>query len=190
MIWGKYQFDAVLSNAIKHNNGWIMGFNEPDYQGNISPKEAAILWRKIEIAILETDIKLVSPAQSQHNPRWLRQMDTEYYNLYGKHPKFDAIAVHIYSSRLSDMIRYIEDRHRDYPDKQLWITEFNGCYESGNYSIMNDIIPWLKSRDYVDRYAWYVSREDNNPDSKSPCTLIDKSGRLTKSGIMYLRHSN
>jgi len=187
MIWGANNFEATLATAVSSAelSGWLMGFNEPDYwrQANIDPTTAAVLWRRIEA---EADsIKLVSPAVSQHDPDWLRRMVEEYWRLYGEPPRFDAIAVHIYTADATKMRTYIIGWHNRWPGKPLWITEFNGCYEWSNPGLMTEMVPWMEAQSWVARYAWFVSRPDANPDSQSPCTLMSAGGELTPAGVMY-----
>lgn len=188
MVWGlDINYLWTLKYATK--SGWLMGFNEPDManQANISPRNAAVFWRTLEVGF--ADVKLLSPAPSQSNPGWLKQMAREYETLYGTQPRFDAVAVHIYYQDVDTAIRYIEARHSEWPDKKLWVTEFSSCLwiKDPDWRKTSALAEWMEQQPYIDRYAWFVARENWIPDTKNACTLI-RDNQLTAPGVWFRGH--
>jgi hypothetical protein len=196
---------ARLSTAISNAqvSGWLKGFTEPNlsWQGNLSPGQAAELWRQIEIAAdAAGGIKLVSPSPSQHNPEWLLNMVNEYKARYGRKPRFDAIAWNYYyapDEGYSDTVmEYLTKRHSDALaqgyDVPIWITEYSGkCWDNGKYNqeVMNSQTPRFNQTPWIERYAWFANRIYGNepwaPGWQS-CSLVDPAtGDLKPLGVIY-----
>ena len=198
MIWGRDQM-VLLSQAgavARQGSGWLLGFNEPDLevQANISPNEAAELWRQIEQQA--NGIKLVSPVPSQHDPGWLWRMVAAYEGKYRRKPRFDAIAAHYYAYNgrtAQGMKIYLQQVRRDAMshsyDVDIWATEWGGqCNVAGNNNaaLMRELVPWMREREWIGRYAWFASRLPNPPWTLNmePCSLTDTQG-LTTLGRLY-----
>jgi hypothetical protein len=184
-IWGANNV-SELPSAIENAkaSGWLIGFNEPNLPGIgfISPEDGAKYWKQIEDAALPQDIKLVSPAPNPYPPghapgdnygyTWLMAMVQAY------HPDPQV------------NINYLIARYNDfkelYPGVKLWILEYNGCFvQDDPERVMREVTPWFEEQEWIARYAWYVSRPDNNPHSDSPCTLINREGELQDIGELY-----
>lgn len=60
----------------------------------------------------------------------------------------------------------------------IWITEFQ-CYgdDSQQAAFLNDVIPWLDSQDYVERYAYFGVFPDY--------LLNDAGNALSEAGQAY-----
>ena len=198
MIWGRGTMrflDEAIENA--RPSGWLMGFNEPDLesQANISPREAAELWRQIEARA--DDIKLLSPAPSHEHPEWLWEMVTEYEKKYGRNPRFDAIAAHLYSPdpewAKSYLIHVRQDALAHGYDVPIWLTEFGGICTipppgNGNERLMRELVPWMQEQSWMDRYAWYKAMMSPNIAGWEwrYCSLLDyKTGQPTELGELY-----
>ncbi|MCG3206502.1 MAG: hypothetical protein FOGNACKC_00101 [Anaerolineae bacterium] len=84
---------AILDQAIENAkvSGWLLGFVEPNlsWQGNVTPANGALAWKKIEDAItakglvLGVDIKLVAPAPNQWAPGYCYGCTGNQTNVYG-----------------------------------------------------------------------------------------------------------
>lgn len=205
-IWGRFD-DNTLRSAIDHArpSGWLIGFNEPNlpWQADISPAEGAELWRRIEEAARPEGINLVSPASNQDHPgksdphghQWLWAMVDEYQARYGEKPHFDAIGVHIYHSEIGEIKDFIEDRRDEARDRgynvDLWVLEFSGCFvESRPEAVMEELVPWLDGKDWIGRYAWFMSRydpgaRDIDMEPYKKCILVEGDGDLRDLGEKY-----
>jgi len=194
-----------LSEAVENAraSGWLMGFNEPDmewpYGWLTTPEEGARAWRLIEEAAL--GIKLLSPTPSQNDFDWLWRMVTAYESLYGERPRFDAIGVHYYSGCPPDieagkqhLLRVRQEALVHGYDVPLWLTEFAGCCplpdpENGNAQMMIELIPWMKARAWMGRYAWFmalIQPDDPVLPGFTSCSLIHwETGELTELGKLY-----
>lgn len=191
---------ANLSQAVinAQASGWLIGFTEPNLpepgHADLSPAEAAVLWRQIEQAADPAGIKLVSPSPSQHEPGWLWAMVKEYQNRYGRNPRFDAIGWNIYKPTAGEIKSYLTARRnealqRGY-DVPIWVLEYGGnCQGSmaGNETVMKGITPWFDATSWIGRYAWFTNRIgyfDGN--SWHSCSLINIStGAPTSLGLVY-----
>ncbi|MCB0164757.1 MAG: hypothetical protein KDI79_11055 [Anaerolineae bacterium] len=200
---------AFLSVAIDNAqaSGWLIGFSEPNlpWQGNITPKQGATLWRQIENAALPKGIKLVSPSPNQWNPgqhgypyghQWTWYMVNEYKALYGTNPHFDALGWNIYKSKASDIKAFLNARRGEALDRgynvPFWLLEYGGdCGSSVDQirSTMENTNPWLDSTPWIGRYAWFANRittlDSDGVDNKK-CSLVNSStGDLTPLGYTY-----
>lgn len=66
MAWGRNFNETSIRNYIKEHSSvkYLLGFNEPNFaaQANMTPAEAASLWRVLEGIASEFDLRLVAPA--------------------------------------------------------------------------------------------------------------------------------
>jgi len=96
-----------LPEAIENAkaSGWLIGFTEPNRpeQGDISPEEAARLWKQIEEAADAAGVKLVSPSpvENKGEVSWLWAMIEAYKDQNCPadrtcKPRFDAIGWNLY----------------------------------------------------------------------------------------------
>lgn len=200
---------AYLSVAIDNAqaSGWLIGFSEPNlpWQGNMTPKQGAMLWRQIENAALPKGIKLVSPSPNQWDPgqygypyghQWTWYMVNEYKALYGTSPHFDALGWNIYKSKASDLKAYLNARHGEALDRgynvPFWLLEYGGdCGSSVDQirTTMETTNPWLDSTPWIGRYAWFANRittlDSDGVDNKK-CSLVNATtGDLTELGDTY-----
>lgn len=177
------------------SSGFLLGFNEPDLFG-MTPLSGAQKWREIET--LAADIQLVSPAPSQHDPDWLWRMVDEYQARYGKRPRFDAIAWHIYTNAPTVAKEYLTKRHDEASQHgynvEVWVTEWAGVCTApdplnGNERMVREMIPWFEDTEWIERYAWFASRiREDEPWGQGwhSCSLVNpNTGKLTELGNLY-----
>ncbi len=192
MIWGANDVNAILGG----NSDWIMGFNEPDSQSNISPANAALLWRQIEQKYPSR--KLLAPAPSGANPTWVVDFYNAYVATYGAAPRLDALAVHCYAWSASACITHtqrFETWANTWGVPEVWVTEFSispAAPNSPNQSLQEaqSYINWMESDPMVTHFAWFASKIQGNEwwlPSSFNTPLVDwNSGQLTSFGSMYL----
>ncbi|HMR66954.1 MAG TPA: glycosyl hydrolase [Anaerolineae bacterium] len=211
MIYNK-DLMVHLSTAVAQAqvSGYLIGFGEPnltEQNSYLSPTEGATLWKQIEDAVVGTNIKLVSPAPNQFNPgqygqqyghQWTWAMADEFQRLYGRKPRFDATAWHIYADSASQLQNYLTARHNEAVTRgyngPVWVLEYAGqCVTSSVptvQSLMMATAPWLNSTPWIERYAWFATRLTPGSDAAgndySRCSLVDSSsGTVTSLGYTY-----
>ncbi len=194
MIWGAGEVNVTLGG----NSEWVLGFNEPDSanQSNLTPAQAAALWRQIEQKY--PNRKLVSPAPSGANPEWLVSFRDAYLAAYGTAPRLDGLAVHCYAWYASQCITHTQKFMtwaNAWNVPEIWITEFSFSPTAPSNSTRaldegRTFITWLQSQPQVTHYAWFASKMQGNewwlvPTFQTP--LIEwNSNTLTSFGQMYL----
>jgi putative glycosyl hydrolase len=164
MIWGKDNVGATLGG----NSNWIMGFNEPDSpsQSNLSPTEAAILWRQIEQTY--PNRKLLSPATcgSPAGLNWLVDFRNAYFATYQTYPRLDGLAVHCYKWSAQDCITFVQsiiDQATAWGVPEVWVTEFSFAttYPSSQTGALQEqqtFINWMVAQPKITRYSWFASK--------------------------------
>ena len=201
----------LLSVAIANAqaSGWLIGFSEPNlpWQANLSPAQGAVLWKQIEDAAV--GIKLVSPSPNQWEPgqngqfyghQWTWAMVDAYRSMYGRNPRFDAIAWNIYKRTPAESQAYLTARHnealaRGY-DVPIWVLEYAGeCWNgaggnTGNQEIMTALTAWFDATPWIGRYAWFSTRlfhlEPGTGVDYTSCSLINGlTGSSTLLGQLY-----
>lgn len=195
------ELDAAIRNA--QVSGWLKGFTEPNLQSqaNISPADAAQLWRQIEMAAdAAGGIKLVSPSPSQHDPGWLFRMVDEYQTRYGRKPRFDAIAWNYYyapdDGYRDSVMEFLTKRHNDALalgyNVPIWVMEYGGeCWHDGKYNVevMTSQTPQFGQTPWIERYAWFANRlygTEPWATGWESCSLVNPStGALKALGEIY-----
>lgn len=81
----------------------------------------------------------------------------------------------------------MEKLHATYPDKPIWLTEFNAnvnrTSEEVHKQFMELAVDWMNDQDYVKRYAYFFERnhpETNANKSLTAIGLLWKSLKTTK----------
>lgn len=196
MLWD----ETFVGNPLYGTSRWLMGFNEPELpsQANISPRDAAVLWREIES--IYPSKYLVSPSVLYLS--WLDRWYSEYQNLYGRSPRVDAVGVHCYGgwnaleaitlckAKLEATITWAEERGI----RQIWVTEYAylPCMEGvqGSIDFMEAMREYFDSKEIITRDAWFqLSYRGDEPWAFGPhcnTSLVDfYTGRKTALGDAY-----
>jgi hypothetical protein len=195
MIWGRDALDKEITSP------YLLGFNEPNLcgQANISPREAAQLWRQIEAEHPDTFLISPAPAQPMYDElcqresrgmEWLVDMVSEYHGLYGEPPRFDAIAFHFYESDASIDFEAYAQQVRERMAQigyavPLWATEI-GSLRVNKAQRLRNIFDYVAANEWIERVAWYKIR----PDSYDPyldTSLVDDVGNLTDLGEAWMQ---
>lgn len=176
MTWGKNSASLAQANIFieKANFDHILAFNEPDNpsQSNIASIDTAVNRYK---SLLNTGLRLGSPATEQDNAlesKWLNQ----FVNAANTQKiRVDFVALHWYDwgnqtaksatdsltavGVLNRFKNYVNKVRILYPDKQLWLTEYNanpGRSQEVQILFMKMSSEWLNTQPYVERYAYFI----------------------------------
>jgi hypothetical protein len=166
MVWGR---DAVGA-PVTGDSLWLMGFNEPDRanQADLSPAEAAVLWRTVETAY--PDRKLVAPAPSHVDVAWLERFRAAYVLRWGQAPRLDALAAHCYRATAAECMATVGwyiTQAQAWGVGEVWVTEFAflPCWYGGGpageeraLAEAGAFVTWLRAQPKVTRWAWFASR--------------------------------
>lgn len=193
MVWGAGDVGKTLGG----NSIWLMGFNEPDLDGqaNLSPARAAELWRQVEQ--LYPSRKLVAPAPSHLHPEWIGQFRDAYIAMYQSPPRLDALAFHCYWTA-AECIRIGKQFvawAQAWGVPEVWCTEF-AFVPAWNADAAGDarrFVAWLEGERVITRYAPFVSYirggEAYWPDTRPEAnpSVLTATGELTVIGRWYAR---
>ena len=221
MVWNAdvdYDVTRKIDFALSKEYKYILGFNEPDLpkQANMSVDKVLSLWPNF----MNKGLRVGSPSSAlwpASSKKWFQP----FMNKINADPELDVdfITIHCYpdnwnggKSMADWFLREVVDKTWEMYHKPIWITEFstsgNGITEQGTKSFLENVMPGLDSRSYVERYSffsfdrstfagglWYFSTgvlseagktyaKYGNPMEKSPETDLDKdAGRKPVTSI-------
>src|SRR5690606_29443750 len=142
---------------------------EPDYaiQSNITVEKALQLWEDMDA----TGVRLGSPAVSAGSggPEWLAEFMAE-------SPRVDFICAHWYPDFSPDPLDVFLDDLWDTYGLPIWLTEI-GSLTGGvaaNEALIPEVIDILRTRPFVERVAWFATRDGDG---------WTGSGLLTKADV-------
>lgn len=181
MVWnvGQVEHLAELPDSV-----WLLGPNEPNYagQGVATPADVAAVWPLLEA----TGRALASPAVSACenpdapaclNPTWLEE-----WAALCQDCRYEAVALHWYGCDVAALAAYLDMRHAQFPEKEIWLTEF-ACGRAGDPgAFMAGALEAIRARAFVTRYAWFATRTGLWP---GLMPLVDDGG-LTELGYTYI----
>jgi len=202
MIWGvrklgpefKKLMDDLTIPAAREGLQPLLGFNEPDgeKQANMTVAQAIEAWPYL----MKTDRRLGSPGAVHADREWMQDFMKQ---AKARDLRVDFVCVHWYGPpNANDLLKRLEKVHKMY-GKPIWITEFAVAdwnaksVKENRYSpevverFMREILPKLDALDYVERYAWFISKPDNR--ALAPSILFTADGSLTPLGRIYAEHA-
>lgn len=181
MQWGSGGI-ASLNSEISNGAKYLLGFNEPDGQSNLTPKQAAALWPQLEAVAKKRNFLLGSPATIQRDYTWL----ADFFH-YCKGCKVDFITQHWYGTSLEDFKSMIKTTHNKYK-KPIWVTEFAMIQSSpaNTLRFLKEAIAFLDKESYVERYAWFGLIVQTDAFLGNNCYLLTDDGKLTDLGKIYV----
>jgi len=193
MLWGAKQAGDFAKQA--NNGGFngaheILGFNEPEQggQANLSPGDAANLWRQYMQPMAGKGFRLGAPAVSSapQGKQWLQA----FFGACGG-CQIDFVPIHWYGSDAGEFERYVTDIHNSF-GRNIWVTEW-ACVQFGNgpnceqqnvYNFMGQTTLWLDQQPWVERFSWFGSRVQGIPDTDA---ILAPDGRSrTALGNQYV----
>lgn len=196
MTWGKGSCtDENIQLLIGNKDAdHLLSFNEPDNksQANILDFSVAVESYKM---MQKTGLRLGSPALTQGHAfgegKWL----TQFMELAKKeNARVDFIALHWYdwgnqtSNKATDeetaaailkrFINYIEKAHATYPEKPIWITEFNAninrTSEEIHKNFMTLATEWMDDQTFIERYAYFFPKPLPETNTDNSLTELGK----------------
>ena len=169
MIWGYYGASSYPPYYIQENTTYILGFNEPNHakQSNLTPQQAVTGWKVIQKTWGNTH-KLVSPSASPCGNDCLTPVEwfDEFFKICNGECQVDYLATHMYSCNPENTMNYLKNLTDRY-NLNIWLTEFACDYDNSHtveeqQNYMKQIIPMLNNAEYVYRYSWFNSRDQDS----------------------------
>ncbi|GID27298.1 sigma-70 family RNA polymerase sigma factor [Paractinoplanes brasiliensis] len=166
MIWGKDNVTAATLAEAKKEGDVLLGFNEPDMDGqaNMTVEQALADWPELQA----TGMRLGSPAVAFGGDTAGGWLDRFMTGAKQKGYRVDFITLHWYGSDFSkaavgQFLGYVDAVHKRY-GKPVWITEYGLMNFAGSpkyptqaqlVTFINGSTKGLQKRAYVERYAWF-----------------------------------
>lgn len=195
MIWGRESLrqnavDEVLSELSLTNARELLGFNEPDHEGqaDMSVENAIKYWPQLEAS----GLRLGSPAPVQALGDWLKGFMDE---AASKDLRIDFITMHSYTPPNADsLLETVQELH-DLYEKPIWLTEYavadweatksspSRFKESEILDFMRDTAAGLREMPFVERFAW-KTRAHGDP-IMGASALFQEDGSLSPTGELY-----
>lgn len=194
MIWGGGAKAADVSESIRSDAQYLLGYNEPNFfeQANLSAQQAAADWPTVQSVAATHQLKTVSPAVNFcgddqagtgpcHDTNPVGYLTDFFAACQGC--KVDYVAVHWYNCDGASLEWYL-DQFKQF-NRPIWLTEFACAYDgdtsiAGQEKYMREAIPILEGRADIYRYAWFSG--DPMPNAR----LLNQDGSLTHLGKIYL----
>ncbi|KAL0581157.1 hypothetical protein V5O48_000847 [Marasmius crinis-equi] len=156
MQWGGGGVSNFSSLVRSQGAKVALTFNEPDLgsQSNLSPGDAATLWRQYIQPLKALGVKLGAPAVTNGpgGRPWLSQFLGNCTQC-----QIDFIPFHWYGDGLGSFYDYVWQMHGQFAEYPLWITEFasTSSDDAVVLDFLNQSIRYLDTLDFVERYAWF-----------------------------------
>jgi hypothetical protein len=202
MAWnGSFDETALRAFYASHPNArYLLGFNEPNFttQANLTPRQAAALWPKLEAIAADYNLKIVGPAVNYCDKCITVNGTTisdpvQYLDSFFvacPNCKVDYIAVHNYMCYSGALKSYI-DGFKKY-GKKIWLTEF-ACWDQPaitldmqkNYVL--GALDYLENDTMVFRYSWFTG--DRSGGYPYISLFQPQSGALTDLGNLYVTYN-
>jgi hypothetical protein len=175
-----------------------LGMNEPDHpnQANMSPKQAAAIWRKYMLPLRKRGYNLISPAvtSAPSGLKWLKAWKKEcpscWKSING------GVALHYYGKSATGFKNYMNKAHKEL-GKPIHITETacedftgNKCSAKQAADYMNSVTSWAMKTSWV-RSIFYFGMwpKDKMPGAVGAGnSLVDSSGRPTALGKKFISY--
>jgi lysophospholipase L1-like esterase len=193
MIWYGADIDATLAAAKETGSTNLLGFNEPDNEGesDMPVAEAVSLWPKL----MATGMRLGSPATTTGS-HWLEDFMAEAKQ---KKLRVDFLCLHWYGditkpNAIEALRKYLQG-YWDRYHLPIWLTEFSGGNFEGhsrkatiedNAAFAAGAGAMIERLPFVERYAWYGDQWSPQDGEYPTVGLYDAKIRaLTPVGIAY-----
>lgn len=201
MIWGKEQGGSEsavknqISNFINKGYKYVLGYNEPDLQGQalMSVNEVLALWP----SFMNDNINVGSPATAlwpKASENWFQPF-MQQVNA-SDNMNVDFIAVHCYPDNFQGaamaewFLEEVVDATWEMYHKPIWITEFSttgkNITSKGTIEFLKAVMPGLDEREYVERYSFFSFNAADNPAG----LFNHDTGAITSAGLVYANLGN
>ncbi|KAJ7213257.1 hypothetical protein C8J57DRAFT_1602109 [Mycena rebaudengoi] len=186
MIWGKDGVDTFADKVLAQGSKTILAFNEPDFtsQSNISPAEAADLWKKYIEPLHNQGIRLGAPAvtSAPSGRPWLVEFLAACNDC-----TIDFLPLHWYGDGLGGFYDYFWSMHNQFPDYPIWITEYAST--SNDDAVVLDFLTksqaYMDTLDFIEAYSWFAFfRKEEG----SNYNLLNLNGQLSALGKAYVNN--
>jgi len=193
MIWYGGNLTADVAAANRSGAKELLGFNEPDDQGeaNMTVAEAATAWPKL----MATGMRLGSPAPTTGG-QWLDDFMAEAKK---RKLRVDFLCLHWYGDITDkDPVGRLRGYLQGYYDKYklpIWLTEYSGAdfkYHKrrttveDNARFARESAEMMERLPFVERYAWYTTYEPATSDYYGHVSLYEPETKsLTLIGRAY-----
>jgi Glycosyl hydrolase catalytic core len=167
MMWGPGSVNQSTLSQVKSQGSTLLGFNEPDLQGqaNMTVAQALDLWPQLQ----GTGMRLGSPAPAYGAATPGGWFDQFMAGASARGYRVDFIALHWYGSdfstaavnHLRSYLQATYDRYR----KPIWLTEYSLINFPGSpkyptpaqqAAFASSSVAMLESLSFVERYAWFA----------------------------------
>ncbi len=213
-VYGDYGFDFVpitcncAFNETKLRDfltahpetKYLLAFNAPNFleQANMTPKQVATIWPRLEAIADDYQLKIVSPAVNYcgdcvtEDGRTYNDPVQYLDDFFAACPdcRVDYIAVHCYMGDANALAWYIS-LFQKY-NKPIWLTEFSGYDTNGaintkadQINFMTEAVEFLENEPSVFRYAWFIGR-GSGYNNFPYFDLLGARGKLTPLGEAYV----
>lgn len=197
MLWGSRDAEGwqeTIGDTIdEYNVSTLLGMNEPNLssQSDLTPQEAAILWKQYIQPYKTRGLRLASPVPTNAptGPTWLQ----DFLGACGSDCTVDIIALHYYGTNATMLIDYVKDVYNIF-HLPIWLTEFacqsfvdaNDVATAEEVSqFMNITVSFLESTPWVERYSWFGAAT-TLPGMNPLNALMDPNGHINDLGLQYI----
>jgi hypothetical protein len=156
-------WDSAVSTAKSSGSSHLLSFNEPDLssQSNIAFGQAASSYMTY-MQPYAGSFKLGAPAVT--NGDAASGMGLGYLSSFISSCKdlgctIDFVPIHWYNdaSQVEDFKNHVTQAHTAGGNRPVWITEIGASGSTdAQQSFLEEVIPWLDSQDFVERYAYFM----------------------------------
>lgn len=156
-------WEAAVSSAKSSGSSHLLAFNEPDLssQSNLPVEQAASSYMTY-MQPHAGSFKLGAPAVT--NGPAASGMGLGYLESFVDKCKklgctIDFVPIHWYNdaSQVDDFKTHVTDAYKSGGERPVWITEIGASGSvAAQQSFLEEVIPWLDSQSFVERYAYFM----------------------------------
>jgi len=177
------------------NSDWAMGPNEPDLPppaGSDMSVDEVVVQQALTEALFP-DLNIASVAYSQYSYQTIEAVRTRFIQVYGRPPRWDALAFHCYfmdsAASCTPIVDWYVQKAAEWGIEQVWCTEFAALVTTGTagpswtpaVASGSAFIDYMEDVD-VDRYFWFSHCAEAMPGYICELVVDDE---LTPLGEMY-----
>jgi hypothetical protein len=163
MLWGSGHVSTWLASAkaaIASGADSLMSFNEPDLdtQSDLTVAQSAALYQQY-MQPFACQARLGAPAVTNGAaPLGLTYLQNFMTACSGC--QIDFIPIHYYAPpNATDFQVHVQNAYTTGGNRPVWVTEFGttGASDAQTEAWLQEVLPWLDSQPYVERYAYFYA---------------------------------